>query len=70
MRKNILRIAFVSAAIAGTLLVLGSTKSSTPSKSAPCAAPAQECCKKTDGKSENMMFESLSGQFFTSAVLH
>ena len=70
MRKNILRITFVTAAIAGTLLVLGSTKSTTPSNSAPCKESIQECCKKEGDKTENLMFESLSGQFFTSAILH
>jgi hypothetical protein len=69
MRKNIYHITFVTVAVAGTLLVLGSTKTPTSSKSAPCKESIQECCKKPEGKNDNMIYESLSGQFFTSAIM-
>jgi len=69
MRKNIFHITFVAVAITGTVLVLGSNKAPTPSKSAPCKESTQECCKKSEGKNDDMIYESLSGQFFTSAII-
>lgn len=67
MRKNIVRLTLITAAIAGTILVLGSGRPA--SKSTPCEESMEQCCKKKEksgGTDKNMQFESLSAQFFAS----
>jgi hypothetical protein len=70
MRKNIIRLTLIAAFITGTLLVLGSARSS--SKSGPCKESMEQCCKKKEksgSSDENRNFESLSAQFFASTRL-
>jgi hypothetical protein len=64
MRKNIIRATFVVMAITGALLVLGSAK--PVSSASPCPESMEQCCKKKNkGGTDNMIRETLSGQFFT-----
>jgi hypothetical protein len=66
MRKNIIRSIFVAVAITGAaFLVFGSGKTS-PSASSPCEESMEQCCKKQrQSSSDNMVRETLSGQFFS-----
>jgi hypothetical protein len=68
MRKNFIRIALLAMAIAGTFLVVGSAR--TSSSSTPCEESMDECCKKkSKAGNEDMIWENLSGQFFSSTSL-
>jgi hypothetical protein len=66
MRKNIIRSIFIAVAITGAaFLVFGSGKTG-PSASTPCEESMEQCCqKKKGGGTDNMIRETLSGQFFT-----
>jgi hypothetical protein len=70
MRKQTIRITLVALAVAGTFLVVGSTRRS--SATAPCDEESMEqCCKKkSKGSNDNLIWETLSGQFFTSSGLN
>jgi hypothetical protein len=67
MKKISLRIGFITAAIAGGLLVIGFSKS--PSKTIPCKESMEECCENKSKGTDQMIWESLTGQFFTSSGL-
>lgn len=69
MRKNTLRISLVAVAIAGAFLAFGSLKSA-PKATTPCKESLDECCQQKSKKGENMVWESLSGQFFSSSDLN
>jgi hypothetical protein len=70
MRKNIIRGSFAAVAITGALLVLGSDDKPTPPQ--PCKESMEQCCKKKNngGGMDNMVRETLSGQFFTRSGLN
>ncbi|HEX5654144.1 MAG TPA: hypothetical protein VFX58_13780 [Chitinophagaceae bacterium] len=69
MRKNIIRSIFVAAAITGAFLVLGSSRPDSNTNK-PCKESMDQCCKKSKSGSDNMIWETLSGQFFTSSSLN
>lgn len=69
MRKNTLRISLVAVAIAAAFLAFGSWKSATKA-STPCKESLEECCQQKNKKGETMVWESLSGQFFSSTDLN
>ncbi len=69
MRKNTIRITFVAVAMAGAFLALRSPDSKGPE--VPCEESMEQCCeKKEKGPNDNMIWETLSGQFFTSSGLN
>ena len=67
MRKNIIKITLLAAAIAGTFLVLGMGKSASK---APCEEGLEQCCKKKNRDADANIWETGSGQFFTSFELN
>ena len=68
MRKNIIRLVFVALALTGALLVIGST--GRPSQRIPCEESMDQCCEKKNRGTDNLILETLSGQFSTSMDLN
>jgi hypothetical protein len=67
MRKNIVRITLIAMAIAGYFLVTSSRSMVTE----PCKESMEgDCCQKDTRGSDNMIWENLSGQFFSSTSLN
>jgi hypothetical protein len=67
MRKNFLRISILAIAILVALLALGSWRSAS---NGPCEESMDQCCKKKNKGSETNIWESGTGQFFTSTELN
>lgn len=69
MRKNLIRISLVIAAITVGFFVLGSSKPATRGDSR-CKESMDECCEKKQKSSEKVLWDDLSGQFFASAEIY
>lgn len=75
MRKNTIRLTIAAATFAGSFLVLGSTKPTVEKpqeQEVPCKESLDECCLKKleiKGGTDEMMRQTLSGQFFTFSGL-
>ncbi len=69
MRRNTTRIVLLATAITGVFLAAGFSKPT--SKTPPCDESMEQCCKKKEKKgTDNMIWETLSGQFFTATGLN
>jgi hypothetical protein len=66
MKKNTIRITVLVIAISGIFLAMAPHQQMPEQKEEPCNESMEQCCqKKNKGGTDNMIMETLSGQFFT-----